>query len=125
MRKLVLPAVVCTLMLLVGCSSTGSMPQSTGTNVSLAGNNYKVLKAGAKGTSSGFYLLGIIPIVSPDYAEAKADLYESVGVSLEGRAIALANQTQDRSFLYLILFSIPKITVTADIVEFNAAAPDK
>jgi len=107
--------------LLVGCSSTGSMPQSTGTDVSLSGNNYKVIKAGARGESSGFYLFGFIPIVSPSYADAKSNLYKSVGKSLEGRSVALANQTYDRSTLYLILFSIPRLTVTADIVEFNRA----
>lgn len=109
-------------LLLAGCGSTGSMPQSTGTDVSLRGNNYKIVKAGARGESSGFYLLGFIPIVSPNYADAKSSLYQSVGQSLEGRSVALANQTHDRSTLYVILFSIPKITITADIVEFNAGA---
>lgn len=108
--------------LITSCASTGNMPQSTGTAVSLSGNNYKVVKAGAKGQSSGFYLLGFIPIVSPNFADAKSSLYTSVGDNLQGRSIALANQTLDRSSLYLILFSIPKITVTADIVEFDGAA---
>ena len=95
------------------------MPQSTATAVSLKENNYKVLKAGARGDSTGFSLLGFIPIVSPNYAEAKASLYSSIGHKLEGRSVALANQTQDTSSIYLILFSIPKIVVTADIVEFT------
>lgn len=115
-------------VILAGCTanSAGNMSGSTGTDVSLRGNNYKVVKAGARGESSGFYLLGFIPISSPNYADAKAKLYDSVGQSLEGRPVALANQTQDKSTLYLVLFSIPKITVTADIVEFNAdAVPDK
>jgi hypothetical protein len=34
----------------------------------------------------------------------------------------LANQTQDHSTIYLILFSIPRLVVTADIVEFTHAA---
>jgi hypothetical protein len=95
------------------------MPQGTGAGVSLSGNNYKVLKAGAKGESGGFYLLGFIPIVSPNFADAKASLYASVGQSLEGRSIALANQTEDKSTMYFILFSLPRITITADIVEFT------
>jgi hypothetical protein len=111
-------------LFIASCSSTGSMQQSTGTAVSLQGNNYKVVKAGAKGESSGFYLLGILPIVSPNYADAKANLYFSSGELLEGRSIALANQTQDSSTLYLILFSVPRITVTADIIEFTGAAPE-
>jgi hypothetical protein len=111
-------------LFIAACSSTGSMQQSTGTAVSLKGNNYKVVKAGAKGESSGFYLLGIIPLVSPNYADAKANLYFSSGELLEGRSIALANQTQDNSTVYLILFSVPRITVTADIIEFTGAGPE-
>jgi hypothetical protein len=109
------------LALLAGCSSTGEFRQSTGTSVSLAGNNYKLIKAGAIGHSSGFRLLGLVPLASPTHAGAKAALYKSVGETLTGRSVALANETEDRSTLYLILFSIPKITVTADVVEFTGA----
>lgn len=115
------------LILLSGCVAerSGSMPQSTATEVSLKEDNYKVLKAGARGSSVGFYLLGIIPIVSPNYADAKSDLYGSVGHQIEGRSVALANQTQDSSTIYVILFSIPKIVVTADIVEFIRESSDE
>ena len=106
-------------LLITGCSgSAGQFHQATGTAVSLKENNYKIVKAGATGQSSGFALFGLIPFVSPSYADAKAELYKSAGETLEGRSIALANQTEDRSFLYLILFSIPKVTITADIIEF-------
>ena len=85
----------------------------------LTGNNYTMIHAGATGEDSGFYFLGFIPIVSPSYGDAKKDLYRSVGEPLEGRAIALANYTEDRSTLYLILFSVPTLSVTADVVEFT------
>ena len=112
--------ILATLLFAYGCQSysSGSMPQSTATSVSLQDNNYKVVKAGATGQSTGFYLLGIIPIVQPNFAEAKSSLYKSIGQPLEGRSVALANQTQDTSSMYLILFSLPKIMVTADVVEF-------
>lgn len=115
-------ALCASAVLMGGCSSTGSMPHTVGTGVSLAGNNYKVLKTGVSGKSRGFSLLGFIPIVSPNYAEAKANLYTSFGESLVGRSVALANQTQDRSSVYLVLFSIPTLTMTADVVEFDANA---
>jgi len=106
--------------LATGCASEGQLRgQTTATGVSLAGNNYKLIKAGAKGESSGFKLLGIISIVPPNMADAKEALYQSVGEPLTGRAVALANQTEDRSNLYLILFSIPRYTITADVVEFT------
>ena len=121
MKRKILSITVCLVFMaiLAGCSSEGEFRQSTGTSVSLAGNNYKLIKEGVKGTSSGFRLLGVIPIVSPTHAGAKADLYESIGQPLTGRSVALANETEDRSSLYLILFSIPTITVTADVVEFT------
>jgi Family of unknown function (DUF6567) len=108
------------LCLAVGCSSTGSFKgQTTGTDVSLNQKNYRVIKPGAMGKSYGFRLLGIVPFANPTYATAKVHLYESVGEPLTGRAVALANQTEDRSSIYLILFSIPKLTVTADVIEFT------
>ena len=97
----------------------------TDTQVSLAGKNYKLIKAGVMGHSSGFRLLGIVPITSPNYANAKASLYKSVSEPLTGRAVALANQTEDKSTLYLILFSIPRVTITADVIEFTDNAPGK
>lgn len=113
-------AIMFSVFLISACSSTtGGMPQSTGTAVDLNQNNYKVVKAGALGSSWGFKLLGFIPIVTPTYASAKSSLYRAVGEPLEGRPIALANQTEDQTSIYLILFSLPKITITADVIEFN------
>ncbi len=103
-----------------GCASEGLFKGgATGTDVRLDQKNYKVIRAGATGQSYGFRFLGIIPITSPSYATAKQTLYQSVGEPLTGRAVALANQTEDRSCLYLILFSIPKVTITADVIEFT------
>jgi hypothetical protein len=126
-RNLMCVAAFCVLPWLApGCSSQGELRgETTSTGVSLAGNNYKLVRAGARGSSSGFRLLGIIPFASPNYGDAKAALYRSVGEPLTGRAIALANQTEDRSSLYLILFSIPKVTITADVVEFTDKAESK
>ena len=107
------------MLFLIGCASTGEFKgQATGAAAALTKKNYKVVKVGAKGESSGFSLLGFIPFFSPTMSEAKEGLYSSVGTSLEGKAIALVNQTEDRSSMYFILFSIPKITITADVIEY-------
>jgi hypothetical protein len=107
------------LSVIWGCASTGEFRgQGTAANVTLEKKNYRIIKVAAKGESSGFKLLGFIPFASPTYAEAKESLYESISQPLEGRAIALVNQTEDRSYMYFILFSIPKITLTADIIEY-------
>lgn len=110
-------------LLTAGCSSTrveNNMP-STQTEVSLTHGNYKMIQAGAEGRSYGFrFLLGIIPITAPSTAAARSDLYRNVGQSVNGKSVALINVTEDRSTTWLLLFSIPKIVITGDVVEFNA-----
>ena len=104
----------------VGCvASKGEFRQTTGTQVALDSNNYKVVKAGVRGESTGFKILGIISLAAPSYADAKAALYQNTGENLTGRSIALANQTEDTSGINLLIFQIPKVTITADVVEFN------
>jgi hypothetical protein len=105
-----------------GCASSRveNTAPSTETEVALTHGNYKMIKAGAEGRSYGFrFFLGIIPITAPNTAAARADLYQSVGQSLTGRSVALVNVTEDRSTTWLLLFSIPKIVITGDVVEFT------
>jgi hypothetical protein len=99
-----------------GCASVGNLPYGGSTTTDLTKNNFRMIKSNVRGEDTGFSLFGLIPIVSPSYADAMRSLH--FNVDMEGRATALANVAQDRSVLYLILFSIPKITVTADIIEF-------
>lgn len=112
---------VAILLLAAGCASSRveNTTPSTQTQVNLNQANYKVIKAGAVGHSYGFrFLLGIIPISAPSTADARADLYRNVGQPVNGKSIALVNTMEDRSTTWLILFSIPKIVVTGDVVEF-------
>jgi hypothetical protein len=103
----------------VGCASNpNTLPHAASDSVTLNKGNYKVVKAGAKGVSTGFVLLAI-PFGSPTYAEAKANLYKSVGESLEGRSIALVNQTSDTGGAWLLVVAFPTITITADVIEFT------
>jgi len=110
---------VCLLaVFLAGCTSTGTFPQTSGTQVDLSRKNFRVVKANAMGTSSGFNLFCFIPFSAPTYTEAMSNLYKKAGVT-EGKAQTLTNVTQERSNLYLLLFSIPKLTVRADVIEFT------
>jgi Family of unknown function (DUF6567) len=109
------------LLLSTGCASTRveNETPSTQTQVDLTHGNYKMIKAGAEGRSYGFrFLLGIIPITAPSTAAARADLYSSIGQPVNGKSVALVNVTEDRSTTWLLLFSIPKIVITGDVVEF-------
>jgi len=110
------------LCVATGCSTTRvtNNASSTQTQIDLNHANYKMIKAGAEGRSYGFrFLLGIIPITAPNTATARADLYNRLGEPVTGKSVALINVTEDRSTTWLLLFSIPKLVITGDVVEFT------
>jgi hypothetical protein len=117
-----LAALSAAMLLSTGCSSTRveNNASSTETQIDLNHANYKMIKAGAEGRSYGFrFFLGIIPITAPNTAAARADLYNHVGESVNGKSVALINVTEDRSTTWLLLFSVPKLVITGDVVEFT------
>jgi hypothetical protein len=101
-----------------GCASIGSFPHASVTQVNLEKNNYEMVKANAEGASSGFSLLGVIPITTPQHTVAMNRLYNNAAIK-PGGAYALANVVQEQTSTYLILFSIPTYRVRADVVEFK------
>ena len=98
-------------------SPASDMQLLTNTSVSLAKANYKIVKANSIGESWGVNLLGLIPVKSPYYTEALTKIYQQSGIT-EGKAQALANIVHQKSSTFYLLFSIPRITVRADVVEF-------
>lgn len=104
-------------------TNVGQLLPDTGADVQLREKNYKLVKAHAIGQSSGVFLFCLVPVTSPTLSEAKQKLDESVGEKLEGRAIALTNRSIDRSSMNAVLYSVETITLTADVIEFEGAAP--
>lgn len=119
-RKLTTIAASLALALLAGCATnhTSLSSPSTQTAVALNQGNYRVIKAGAIGKSYGFRLLGILPFASASVSRARADMYKNLGLDIQGKAVALANTTEDKSGIYLILCYIPIRTVQADVIEY-------
>jgi hypothetical protein len=119
-RKSSLIAAGLAVALFSGCASnrTQLTSPSTQTAVALNQGNYRVIQAGAIGKSYGFRLLGILPFASASVSKARADLYRHLGTPVLGKAVALANTTEDKSGIYLILFYIPVRTVQADVIEY-------
>jgi hypothetical protein len=111
-------AALAVALLAAGCASEGSMSSANATATQLTQANYTIVKPGARGTDTGFALLGLIPIVSPSYADAMEDMRSSL--PMQGKAISFVNVTQDRSTVYLILCSFPRITISADAIEFTS-----
>lgn len=109
--------------LLCACAVSGPSLFSQG-SIAAAGlskNNFRVVKSNVRGDSYGFRFLMFLPIVSARLADAKDDLYQKLrkdGIKLEGRSIALANGTEDQTAYYFLIGSVPRITLTADVIEF-------
>jgi len=119
---------------LLGCASLAGVPSgvlspaatpagvtmvSTRTDLSQA--NYRVVRTGVKGESRGFVLLVFFNVVPTSLSDAMDRLYDAAGLE-PGGSWALANaviEQQSRSFL---LFSLPRVRVRADVVEFVPAA---
>src|SRR5215212_4025315 len=87
------------------------------TQVGLDGNNYRIIQTNVTAVSKGFKILGLITIKSPSYVKAMSHLYSQTQIQ-EGRPQALANVVHETAGMNLILFSMPKIRVRADLIEF-------
>ena len=101
----------------LGCTGIGLLQHATQTQTQLSQKNFRIVKTSVRGESSGFSLfMGLIPVVPATYTEAMTMLHEAA--DMEGRPTALVNVAQDSTQLNLILFTIPTVTITADVVEF-------
>ncbi len=95
------------------------------THVTLMENNFRIVQTNIIGKSRGFKLLGLITIKPTSHTRAMSELYGKAQVE-PGRPQALANIVRENSSTYLILFSLPKVTIRADLIEFterNAELP--
>src|SRR5438045_3991132 len=88
------------------------------TSVSLARDNFTLVKTNEWGQSKGFSLLGFITIYPATLSKAMKRMYGQAEMQ-PGQPQTVAHMIIEQSSSYLILFSIPKIEVRADIVEFK------
>ena len=109
---------ICLCFISAGCCTTqlAPTPRTIDTSVDLNRKNYRTLKAAVQGRDDGFALFGIIPFVRVSEGDAMVDLYSKVDV--EGKATSLVNVHREQAERYFILFSMPYIEVTADVIEF-------
>lgn len=128
MKRILTLMTVLSIIGLLGCERNYStFGQGSVSTAGLTKKNYRIIRTGVSGESTGFTLLWFIPIVPPSASDAKQQMYDQLkaeGIDLKGRAIALANATEDRGGINLILFGIPTIKLTADVIEFVDEKPD-
>ena len=90
------------------------------TQVALTGDNYRIVQTNLIARSRGFKLLGFITIKSPSYVQAVSRLCAQAHIE-EGQPQVFANVVYENGGMNLILFSLPKIRIRADLVEFTDA----
>ena len=108
------------VLLLAACGQRPVPAPAAGTQVDLSRGNYRVIQSNVTGESWGVSLLGFIPIVSPSYTAAMSALYARFGGLEHGKPQALVNVVQETHSIYLVVVSLPKLSVRADIIEFTA-----
>lgn len=89
----------------------------TGTEVRLERANFKILKPNVIGECKGFSLFGIITLDPARFSTAM-DRVQAQAAIRPGTPQTLANVVVERSSSYWILFSIPRVSIRADVVEF-------
>jgi hypothetical protein len=102
------------LSVLPGVSSQDLRNQ---TDVKLSEGNFVLVKTNVVGQSRGFALLGFITIVPAEFNTAFSRLYAQAGME-SGQAQTLTDIAIERTGSYWILFSLPRCTVRADVVQF-------
>lgn len=125
------------LLTVAGCSSSGAFLASNRTSVNLQSANYTVQATDISGTAESGYILGAsfsnglvtstlalarVNGTGALYTQALQNLwaqYKDRYGAVEGRNLALTNVRYDADILNLILYTRVKVTVRADIVEFQ------
>ena len=105
---------------MVGSPNPSALEIYTGTEVRLQDANFIVTKTNVVGQSKGFSLLGFLTIVPAKFTTAASRLYTQAQMQ-QGRPQTLANMVMEKDSLYLILFSIPRTAIRADVIEFTPA----
>ena len=123
-------------LILPGCATTGAYDAATITNVELSEGNYEVVATNVQGEASAGYILGLsfaaarqqqtlalarVSGTGELYGTALRDLwanFEDEYGSAEGRQLALTNVRTDSDALNLLLYTSPRLSIRADVVEF-------
>lgn len=137
MNKRIHIGVVFVAIILSGCSNTGAFLSANQTIVNLNEGNYSISATNVTGESESAYIFGLsystglaagtIAIARVEgtgmlYAEALENLwsnFENAGGTARNQKLALANVRYDSDILNLFVYTKVKVTVRADIIEFE------
>lgn len=116
--------------LLGGCAAAPLLPTATsllngpastdfhsGTAIHLEQANFVTVRTNVVGQARGWSLFGVLTMSPARLGTAMDRLYAAAEMQ-PGRPQILANVIAERSSSFYLLYSVPRVTVRADVVEF-------
>lgn len=126
------------LLVFSGCTNTGAFIATNSTQVELSEGNYTIVAKNVTGSAEASYIIGastswgvttnVSGLFKLDgssdmlYKDARENLwkaYEAEHGAVEGKKLALVNVQYDADTKNFIIYTKGKITMTADVVEFE------
>jgi len=105
---------------IIGSPNASALEIHNNTDVRLQEKNFVVIRTNVVGQSSGFSLLGVLTIVPAKFTTAMGRLYAQAEMK-SGRPQTLVNLVMEKDATYYILFSLPRTSIRADVIEFIPA----
>jgi hypothetical protein len=102
---------------MIGSPNASALEIHNNTEARLQERNFVVVKTNLVGQSKGFSLLGLITIVPAKLTKAMDRLYGQAEMQ-PGRPQTYVNLILEKDSSYFILFSIPRTSIRADLIEF-------
>jgi len=102
--------------------SASSLEIHNQTELRLTEGNFSVVKTNVVGDARGFALLGFITLVPARFETAMGRFYSKAEMQT-GRPQTLGNLIVEKTSAYWVLFSIPRVSVRADVLEFTPNRP--
>lgn len=135
MKKIYLLAFL-SVFIMTGCINSGAFISTNRTNVNLGEGDFLIAAANVTGEASSGHLIGFsysnglaantVALIRVKGGQLYADALESLWQNFEerygpvsGKKVALTNVRYDADILNLFLYTNVKVTVRADVVEFQ------
>jgi hypothetical protein len=110
---------VSTVSAVGGSLNSSALEIHNNTDVRLQDRNFIVVRTNVMGQSKGFALLGLLTIDPAKFTTAMSRLYDHADLKLQ-RPQTLVNLVMEKDSSFYILFSIPRTSIRADVIEFTS-----
>ena len=137
-KRFILTCLLAIVVASTSCTTSGLFFSTHLTNVELSESNYKIVAKNVKGEAQAEYIIGITGAFRGElqtlavarvggeemlYQQAMENLWKNFendySQVVEGRKLALVNVRYDSDAINLILYTRPKISIRADVIEFG------